>query len=636
VTAEPSREAKTVNLWILAAIGGAILLAHLLASLDYSNWTWGFNQYFFLGRAWMLALLAAACLLCLPPVWTRIVGLSRAGQRGGRGRRRLQDLLIASVLAAVFWIFRSAYQFLGDGRLMSRMLEQGNWFRPTELLDRWLHHVVLEATRRLWNWNAVTVHAALSVAAGFVFVLLALRLGGLLRHRMFVAGALLSLGLVQLFFGYVETYSLATAAMLFYIVLAIEYLAGRRRLAWVGACLLVGVALHNVLLFLVPSFLYLIAAKRVRPAERPGSRTFEGIVFLAAILGLALITYTAAHSKAGPKPLMLLPLLRDPVGQYTLLSWRHFVDFLNEQVLISPAGWIAAAALAVALWKDQALRRSQRYRFLAIAAAFPLVFNLVVRPDLGGSRDWDLWSMGSLPYLVAAVCWIAAGLGKRQEFKYGAYLMVVVGLFHVVPWIAVNSNPELNLDRFSRIADNNPLWPNIRVAAAQSELGHFYIEQDMNSEAVRHLERAVAMDPGTGRYWDALGVAYIGSKRFQEAQAPLLRAIDLDSRDATAYNNLGRAYFMLGKLDEAETVLRRSLTLQPGSGPVYYNLGQIYDARGEPDRALEAYGEAVRVWPFVPDYWQALAITLERLGRTSEAAVARQRLAELQKSGTQH
>jgi tetratricopeptide (TPR) repeat protein len=626
----PTVHTPTVGIWIIAAAGIAALVAHLALSLNHSNWYWGINHCFWLGRGWTAGLVAAGCLLCLPPVWA---ALGRAAARLGRGGIRvrhhpLNDVVIAGLAAIAFWLLRSPHHFLGDGRLMVRMLEQGNWFHATEFLDRWLHHVVLEATRQTLNWDAATVYAVLSVAAGFVYTLAALRLGTLLRQKVFVAAALLTLGTVQLFLGYAESYSLATAAILIYVLLALEYLAGRRAFIWVGLSLLVGVALHNALLFLAPSYFYLVVAGREKDSTGFAGRALQGIGWLA-LTGL-MIFLTSRQWKAGESPLMLLPVLRDPLGQYTLFSWKHLVDFLNEQILISPLAWIGAVIFLAAFWKDHSLRASRRFGFLLVAGAVALAFSLVIRPRLGGSRDWDLWSMGSLPYVVGAVCWIASGLAKRRDLRFAAYILVVVGAFHVVPWFAVNKSAGLSLDRFDRMADANPLWPRDRIASAQSEIGHFYLEQDEPAEAIRHIEQATVADPRTGRYWDALGVAYIDLGLFAEAEAPLRKAIELDPKDSSAYNNLGRAYFMLRRLDEAESVLKRALTLDPQSGPIYFNLGKVFAARGEIDPAIEAYGQATRVWPFVPEYWRALAGVLAQVGRAGEAAEALNRAGSLE------
>lgn len=625
----PDPDLSSVNRWIVAGVGIVALAAHLAASSSYSNWWWGLNHYFHLDQAAAVILIGVGCVLCLPPSWSALGRASSRLRNAGIFIRRhpSNDVIAAALLAAVFWLLRMPYHFLGDGRFMIRNLERGDWFHATEFLDRWLHHVVLAFSRRLWEWDAATVYAVVSVVAGFAYGLAALRLGGILRHKVFVACALLTLGTVQLFFGYAESYSLATAAMMIYMVLALEFLAARRRFVWVGVALAAGVALHNALLFLVPSFVFLMSLRGEKDRAAESNRIIQG----AAVLVTIALTVLLASRRwtAGESPLMLLPVISDSLGQYTLFSWKHLVDFLNQQVLISPLAWIGLVVFLVTFWKDQTLRRSRRFRFLLLASLFPIAFIVLLRPRLGGSRDWDLMSMGVLPYVVTVIVWMASGMAKRMDLRFTAYVFVVVGFFHTVAWVAVNSNPEASLDRFNRMAAENALWPPDRIAAAQSEMGHFFLEQDRPADGLEHLERAVSADPGTARHWDALGVAYIGLKKYSEAEAALRKAVDLDPKDGSAYSNLGRAYYVLGKLDEAEVALRRAVTLDPSSGPAFFNLGKVLAARGQTDMAIEAFGHAATVWPFVPDYWNSLADALDQAGRSSEAAKARRRAAAL-------
>jgi tetratricopeptide (TPR) repeat protein len=341
---------------------------------------------------------------------------------------------------------------------------------------------------------------------------------------------------------------------------------------------------------------------------------------------IALVIGTSLRQRGG---LMLLPPFSRGNAQYALFSWQHLVDFLNEQILVSPLAWIGMIGFVYAFGRDPALKRSRRFRFLLLASAFPLLANVLIRPDLGGSRDWDLWSMGSLIYVVTVIVWIAQRMGTRPEAKFAAYALVIVGCFHVVPWVTLNHSREMSLDRFHRMLDDNPLWTNQRLASATSELAHFYFEAGADREALPLFERAVKLDPKTSRYWDALGVTYIGLKKFKEAEAPLLRALELDPDDSSAHNNLGRAYQGAGRLSDAEIAFKKSIDLNPNSGIPHFNLGKTYLARGDTTAAIRAYTRATELMPYVTEYWYNLAITLEAGGRKDEAIEAWSRVVAL-------
>lgn len=263
--------------WFAFGIGTLFLIIHLAVSFNLSNWFWGFNHYFFLPRIWSIILLAAGSALCVPWVMS---GLLRHGSRLCRlvcessARRVTADIAVTGLLAAAFWSLRASQHFLGDGRLLIRLLNQGSWVHPHEPLDHMIHYGVLRVAQTYSTWNAETVYAVVSVAAGALYVIAALRLGRLMGQKLFLTTFLLGLGTIQLFFGYAESYSLATAVILIYIVLALEHLSGQRSLVWPAVALIIGVALHHGLVFLIPSCLYLIwthrgpAATRIRNISR--------------------------------------------------------------------------------------------------------------------------------------------------------------------------------------------------------------------------------------------------------------------------------------------------------------------------------------------------------------------------------
>ena len=339
-----------------------------------------------------------------------------------------------------------------------------------------------------------------------------------------------------------ESYSLATAAVLVYFVLALEYLAGRRRLAWVGLALLTGVALHKALLCLAPSFLYLAFARRDQGRPAPVREVLQGAGI--ALLILVLVIMTSGQPGTHPLASMIVPLTPNAAAQYTLLSWQHVVDFLNEQTLVSPLGRIVAGLLAAGFLRDRALRRSRRPRFLFLAAGFALGFAFLLRPGLGGSRDWDLWSMASLPCAVGVACWMGSAAGRaaasnRAGSAHAAYVVVVVGAFHVLPWVAVNASSELSLDHYSRMLQDNPLWPDKRIAVSRNDLAFFYWDKQDFPRAAELFAGAVAKDPATAEYWKMLGLTHIALGKLGEAETALARAADLEQCSGSASADRG-------------------------------------------------------------------------------------------------
>jgi tetratricopeptide (TPR) repeat protein len=619
---------------IFSIVGILLLLLHWAVSFDYSNWFWGFNHYVFLPVHWVYILVSLGCVLCLPWIAMRALTFHEylAGRLStSRLSRRILDIAVVGALGTLFWYLRASHHLLGDGNLLIRVLGAGSWFHPHETLDHIIHHVVFTVANSWIGWDAETVYAVLSVGAGITYAIASMRLGSFLGQKLLVPALLLTLGTVVLFMGYVESYSLATAAILVYMVLALQHTNGKRRVIWPAVALITGVALHHAVAFMVPSLLYLLLSG----PEGAVARSLKSAIW-AGVLALivAAILSTSWLSQRGGLSLMIVPLSLADISQYTLLSWKHLVDFTNEQVLVSPLGWIAAAFFTAAFFRTKALRQSRRFRFLFVAAVFPFVFSLLLRPGLGGSRDWDLWSLGTLPYIVAATCWLAYGLCDSQKSRYGLYIITVVGFFHILPWIAVNHSAELSLRHFRSMLVENPLWTSRRIAAGRAELAWLHSQQSDYAEAIRQIEEAITLAPEVGRYWRGLGTYYFHEGRIEQSESCLRKAIDLDPRDAASHSKLGQLYALQGRLADAESLLKKAVEIDPDLAHAYFSLGILYEKQGNATAAREAYLKATEVRPLVALYWYNLAKCLSALSDDEEVDAWRNvlRLTEKQPS----
>lgn len=205
-----------------------------------------------------------------------------------------------------------------------------------------------------------------------------------------------------------------------------------------------------------------------------------------------------------------------------------------------------------AFFRTPSLRQSRKFKFLFGAAIFALLFSLLLRPGLGGSRDWDLWSLGPTPYIVAALCWVAGGLGDSKRAQYVFHIIAVVGFFHVLPWVTVNHSAGLGLRDFRSMLVENPLWTNKRIAAGRAELAWLYSQQNDYAEAVRQIEEAISLAPKVGRYWRGLGTYYCHVGKTEEVEDHLLKAIDLDPKDGESHSKLGQLYVLQGRVQPVQ------------------------------------------------------------------------------------
>ena len=146
------------------------------------------------------------------------------------------------------------------------------------------------------------------------------------------------------------------------------------------------------------------------------------------------------------------------------------------------------------------------------------------------------------------------------------------------------NRPEESLQLYTKAAKiTPPTADDLKIVALDYEL------LNDNSDAIRWLERSVAMDPDSKEAWYYLGRAYYTASRIPDARGAFERVLRLDPRDARAENNLGLIFESGGKTEEALTAYRNAIAWQKENGPSaeqpYLNLGSLLVTL---DRAQEA------------------------------------------------
>ncbi len=101
-------------------------------------------------------------------------------------------------------------------------------------------------------------------------------------------------------------------------------------------------------------------------------------------------------------------------------------------------------------------------------------------------------------------------------------------------------------------------------ATALNFLGYSWAERGENlDEAFALIEKAVALDPGSGAIIDSLGWAHFQLGDYEEAVGHLEQAASLEPSDPTITDHLGDVYWRLERRLEARYQWRRVLELEP-------------------------------------------------------------------------
>jgi len=473
-----------------------ILIAlHLLTPLLPEEHAWGLWPYTYLPPLWR-GLLAGVVSLTYLPCYASIVcrvspvayGLSRIAHRAWRRlllaisdtRLAICDMqcahclffaVVALAFAPLFWLGRIVHTRWGDAYILVNGIPHPdvrltyNWQAP---LDIFLHAKVWALGQRLFGWtDAMPAYEVLSTVAGvgFVFVLcwLADGLGRNRTEKLLIFGLVASLGTMQLFFGYIESYTIICVGILVYLWLALRCLQGEGQvsslgqvsdlsLLWPASVLALTHGFHPSTLVLQPSLWYLgwtlwrqgkvRGAVAVAKVLLPSVVVGLGVLALMQAGGHGLDAFLGEDFPGGGDHRWLVPLLRTTSRweHYTMFSWAHLLDVVNEQLLTAPVVlptlmliWVFARRRLD--WGHHALR------FLLLAAGCYLFLTLVWNPDYGGRRDWDLFAPASLPLTLLAAYVLPRALPERVALRAAAWALIAVQVMHTAAWVYQNTQP---------------------------------------------------------------------------------------------------------------------------------------------------------------------------------------------------
>lgn len=108
-------------------------------------------------------------------------------------------------------------------------------------------------------------------------------------------------------------------------------------------------------------------------------------------------------------------------------------------------------------------------------------------------------------------------------------------------------------------------------------------------EAIRTLNKAIALKPDYNHALCTLGLVYSMKGEFKQSINYLQKCLDIDPSMTDAHNYLGVAYQELGFLEEAEKEFKIAVmdTNYKSRELPYYNLARIYLSKGDLEEAME-------------------------------------------------
>ncbi len=452
---------------LLPLLPAALLLAHgIAASLPEPTSFFALETTRALGWHWRWLLLGSGIAVCLIPALRRWIwgALQTMGKEWNRWPRWIRVGCLFFGVGGLLVGIRCQNFYLGDSYHLVHAIPRGLWVSWNEPLDIMLH----AGLHRVLVWftplaTAEGAYAILSIGAGLVYMGLPgriARVAGLTGNaRSLFIGAMLSMGAMQLFFGYAESYTLCSLVIVLYMASGMRRLCEGTNIALAAFLAGLAVSLHPLSLTLGPSLLYLAwvetgQERKIAHAGGPGALDrwrrlgsagfWFGLPILLLIVGVVLGGYGLARfgktdNPGGADKQMLVPLWETSsrFERYTLLSREHVSDKLSALTAGSALGLPMVLLGLLAAWR----RRQKLDRgalFLGILAAGMLIFVALWNPDLGAARDWDLFAPAAFPVTALGAYLLATNLQGRQ-LRDAALLYPMAAAMVAIPWIWSNS-----------------------------------------------------------------------------------------------------------------------------------------------------------------------------------------------------
>jgi tetratricopeptide (TPR) repeat protein len=473
--------------------------------------------------------------------------------------------------------------------------------------------------------------------------------------KVLIFVSLISLGSVQLFFGYVESYSILQVAILAYILFSARYLLRRASIFPALAAFVVSIGLHVTSLVFLPSLIYLLLRKERGRSGKKGSAAkrkmnpllIGGLTLAACLIIFWVYTVATGLQKTG-KGTFILPLIATESYSFGMLSLAHISEFVNQLLLLSPLGISLIIFFLFFKIKNRDFRDSLT-NFLILATFFALVYLFAFNFTLG-SADWDLMSMpapfigllGILLFLRWAERSSAAEghskpkkssqqegstVGSPLERRFGAWGVIFVwfSLFHTVPWIMTNAQDQPSLDRYLLIQENDP-HPVDETGYNLYKVARILKGAGLEEELSGVYRRAIERNPADTVSYHNLANWHNRRKEFD----PAIGLLDTLLSMAPAYPE---AQWLMGNVLLRSNQAARALPYMEKARPhlehrldFLYQLGSAYHSNGLDTQAVACAEKMIGLRPDYVDAYRLLALASMRLGDHQTARQAWERI----------
>ncbi|MCK4404726.1 MAG: tetratricopeptide repeat protein [candidate division Zixibacteria bacterium] len=668
-----------------------LILSHLLTIYVAPAYMWGVHFYHFFPAylGWILTLVTLTILI--PGIgellYERVEALAKKIKKPFASLGQNKTFVILSLFSLpIFWIFRTRLHLLGDGYFRIRDLEQGR-IHLQEWLDGLVHLMVYRVMIKfIPTWTPELTYLIISILCGGVFVFLALKLSSLLGKtgfgKVLIFFFLVSSGSIQLFFGYVESYSILQVMLLAYIFFAVLYLSGKTSILPALLVFVISVGLHIASLMFALSFIYLLLGSHKRIGEKKASfrlkdgsapqgstekrkvhlrkecsqaKSFVNIpTSIALILSSVAIIFWVHKVATGlektGKGIFILPLKVTEDFSYSMFSLAHISEFINQLLLVSPLSISLIIFFIFFKIKFRSTRSSQEFEnrlnnFLAFATLLGLIYLFVFNFTLG-SADWDLRSFPA-PFigLLGVLLFLRWGeerstdsghsvedppgsektrligslVGKR--FTAWGLIFMWFGLFHTLPWVLINAHHQRSLDRYLLIQENDP-HPVDETNYNLYKIARILRLAGWHEEVPKMYQRATERDPYDTLSYFNLAAHYHRNQNFDQTILILDTLLKIDPVYPKANWMIGNIYYKREDYAKALPYMEKASRFLADNSNFLYQLGLVYYSTNQPEKAIACARQMIKLGPEYLEAFHLLGMSFASLSDFENARQA--------------
>jgi tetratricopeptide (TPR) repeat protein len=538
------------------------------------------------------------------------------------GRKAVAYLVIPLVGGIAFWLLRCRTHFLGDGWLLGALLATGRKFHGYDFVDYFAHASLFSWLGLQTESQALQLYAIMSVLAGMLYLGVAAWSARAITsdwsERTGLYAMLVLFPPLQMFMGYVESYSLLLVCLLlFSTTLALHFRRGVS-VWWAGAALGLGAMLHPTALFLLPVVVVAAVLKgkgrmRVIARRLPGAilPSLGGILVGSGILVLGgygreslQIDFGGIGGVAG-----LLNHLQTPDD---LLALAHWKDILNHCVLLAaiPLAMVVSVWLCKyrtkkppMLWAESGSRGLES-KVLLIGSVWMITVMSVVHMKLGIPRDWDIFAAHT-PLFVMAACSAWPWRRDHAESEHAIGLIIVGALAVCLPWFWLNAGEQRSIQRFQDMMKDQSSYAR---TYAHEEVGSYLWDRGDVEHALREYEAAVAITPDKARLHAALGWLHYGQGRLEKAQGEFEQVLLIDAHHPAGPEMLTRIHLDRGESQKALTYFAQlaDRRFDEANSAVFH--ANLAEDLGLIEEAIAMYGVAAALDPWRMDVVERVVV----------------------------